>query len=65
MTPAERIAYEHGRRVVLDRREREARARRELWERVRRDHRPYVEAARTTNALPCDMFACAAINTEV
>ena len=44
MTAAERIAYEHGRRVVLERREREGRARREAWERAReRASRPYVD----------------------
>jgi hypothetical protein len=47
MTAAERIAFEHGRRVVLDRREREGRERHEAWERARqRDYqRGFAHAA--------------------
>jgi len=48
MSGAELRAYEHGRRVVMDRREAEGRARRALWEAARqRDHqRGFTEAAR-------------------
>jgi hypothetical protein len=46
MTPAERIAFEQGREVVRRRRDAEARARYEAWERARRDYQPYVENAK-------------------
>ena len=47
MTAAERIAYEHGRVVVRRRRDAEARARHEAWERARqRDYqRGFTHAA--------------------
>jgi hypothetical protein len=47
--PPYRAAFEHGRRVVLDRREREARAGYEAWERARRDYKPYVETAQSSS----------------
>ena len=45
--PAYRADYDRGRRVVLDRREREGRARHEAWERARqRDYQHgFVQAA--------------------
>jgi hypothetical protein len=44
--PAYRADYERGRRVVLDRREREARARYEAWEAARqRNGQSYVSEA--------------------
>jgi hypothetical protein len=47
MTAAERIAYEHGREVVRRRRDAEARARHEAWERARQrdNQRGFVQAA--------------------